>query len=56
MKTAMKFTNGQVSISINNPEGLEIDLWEYLMDSIDKRGSAMEVVIRNESMIIRRKK
>ena len=56
MKAIMHLVNGEVSITINSPEGLEKDLWEELMGKIDGRGSLIEAHITNNSIILRGKK
>ena len=56
MKAIMHFTNNEVSITIGKPEGIETELYDSFMASIDGRGSLIEAHITNNSIILRRKK
>ena len=56
MESIVHFTDGEVSITVGKPKGLEMELYEAFLESIDGRGSLIEAHITNGNIILRRKK
>ena len=56
MKSTLSFIAGDIVVNLKPENPLETSLIEYLIKQVEGRGTLMEVKIRNNELIVRRKR
>ena len=54
MKANITFNLGEVTITVEPTERLEFELWQYLMEQIQSRGSLLRAVVRGKGIVIKK--